>query len=64
MSEGGEHPLVWVKSSYTDTGNCVEVATPADGILVRDSKRPAGPRVGLAPAAWSSLVEWAKTHQV
>jgi hypothetical protein len=64
VSEGGERPLVWVKSSYTDTGNCVEVAEPADGILVRDSKRPAGPRVGLTTGAWSSLVDWAKTHQV
>ncbi|MEU4950012.1 DUF397 domain-containing protein [Streptomyces lavendulae] len=53
-----------MKSSYTETNNCVEVATPADGVLIRDSKRPAGPRVGVTPAAWYELVGWAKTHQV
>ncbi|MFD6939654.1 DUF397 domain-containing protein [Streptomyces goshikiensis] len=64
MREDGERPLVWVKSSYTETTNCVEVATPVDGVLVRDSKRPTGPRVGMTPAAWYALVNWAKTHQV
>lgn len=69
MSEDGEG-LVWVKSTYTDTGSCVEWARPAldniqgSGVLVRDSKRPAGARIPLQPAAWSALVDWAKTHQV
>ncbi|MFD5506996.1 DUF397 domain-containing protein [Streptomyces sp. NPDC127051] len=64
MSEGGERPLVWVKSSYTETNNCVEVAKPPGGVLVRDSKRPKGVRVSLAPSAWHRLVDWAKTHEV
>lgn len=64
MSEDGERPLVWVKSSYTETNNCVEVAKPVGGVLVRDSKRPTGARIPLAPAAWYELVDWAKTHQV
>lgn len=62
MSERREGPLVWVKSSYTDTGNCVEVASPEGSILVRDSKRPRGARVALPPAAWYELVDWVKTH--
>ncbi|MFE7108378.1 DUF397 domain-containing protein [Streptomyces sp. NPDC057575] len=53
-----------MKSSYTDSGSCVEWARPENGVLVRDSKRPAGARIPLQPAAWSSLVDWAKTHQV
>lgn len=64
MSAVGDEHLVWVKSTYTDTGNCVEWARPQDGVLVRDSKRPAGARIPLRPTAWSSLVDWAKTHQV
>jgi hypothetical protein len=53
-----------VKSSYTETNNCVEVAKPVGSVLVRDSKRPAGARIPLAPAAWYELVDWAKTHRV
>ncbi|WP_328893841.1 DUF397 domain-containing protein [Streptomyces sp. NBC_00236] len=64
MSGVQQGSLVWVKSTYTDTGNCVEWARPDSGVLVRDSKRPTGARIPLRPAAWSSLVDWAKTHQV
>ncbi|MEV5131660.1 DUF397 domain-containing protein [Streptomyces sp. NPDC053705] len=64
MHDRREHALVWVKSTYTDAGSCVEWARPEAGVLVRDSKRPAGARIPLQPAAWSSLVDWAKTHQV
>lgn len=64
MHGSSEDALVWVKSTYTDSGSCVEWARPANGVLVRDSKRPAGARIPLQPAAWSSLVDWAKTQQV
>nr|WP_069627133.1 DUF397 domain-containing protein [Streptomyces niveus] len=56
----GEQGLVWVKSTYTDSGSCVEWARPADGVLVRDSKRPRGARIPVQPAAWSALVDWVK----
>ncbi|MFF0076569.1 DUF397 domain-containing protein [[Kitasatospora] papulosa] len=56
--------LNWQLSSYTDSAACVEVARPPGAVLVRDSKRRTGPRVSMEPAAWSSLVDWAKTHQV
>lgn len=45
--------MTWRKSSYTgDTGNCVEVAWPADHVAVRDSKQPAGPALNFPVAAW------------
>ncbi|WP_406146685.1 DUF397 domain-containing protein [Streptomyces anulatus] len=56
--------LDWQLSSYTDTGACVEVARPAGEVLVRDSKRRAGPRISVEPAAFAAMVDWAKTHQV
>lgn len=56
--------LVWVKSTYSDAGSCVEWARPAGGVLLRDSKRPAGARIPVRPGAWSALVGWARTHQV
>ncbi|WP_328670722.1 DUF397 domain-containing protein [Streptomyces sp. NBC_00328] len=48
----------WIRSSYsTDEGpDCVEVAAHPDGILVRDSKNPGGPRLTLAPGAWAAFL--------
>ncbi|MFD9304695.1 DUF397 domain-containing protein [Streptomyces sp. NPDC060048] len=50
----------WFKSSYsTDEGDaCVEVATCATQVHVRDSKLTDGPVLDLAPAAWAALTEW------
>ncbi|WP_405743246.1 DUF397 domain-containing protein [Streptomyces sp. NBC_01525] len=46
------------KSSYSNQeGNCVEVArTSTGGHAIRDSKRPAGPRLTFNGAAWGSFV--------
>lgn len=48
----------WRKSSYSNGsgGDCVEVAAPGDGLLVRDSKRPAGPVVAVGVEAWDAFV--------
>ncbi len=58
----------WFKSSYSD-GNegdsCVEVgldwvATPAPSTIhIRDSKQDNGPRLTLAPSAWTEFVAYA-----
>ncbi|MET8567005.1 DUF397 domain-containing protein [Streptomyces sp. NPDC004783] len=54
-------PLTWRKSSYSGDqgGNCVEVAELPAAVAVRDSKDPAGPVLTLAPAAFSSFLNWA-----
>ncbi|GAA1912278.1 DUF397 domain-containing protein [Streptomyces sodiiphilus] len=48
----------WIKSSHSaGNGACVEVRSPEAGALaVRDSKKPAGPRLGFPAAAWSRFV--------
>ncbi|MET9771828.1 DUF397 domain-containing protein [Streptomyces sp. NPDC006415] len=59
---GGASELRWFKSSYSDSSNsneCVEVATDPDTVHVRDSKNLQGPRIALAPAAWSGFVAYA-----
>ncbi|MEU6505383.1 DUF397 domain-containing protein [Streptomyces sp. NPDC046942] len=51
--------LHWFKSSYSSSnepGDCVEIAPTPTTIHIRDSKNPAGPRLGLAPEAWSEFV--------
>jgi hypothetical protein len=47
----------WRTSSYsTDQGDCVEVAPAPEGILVRDSKNPAGPALTLPTPAWQAFL--------
>ncbi|MFE5538133.1 DUF397 domain-containing protein [Streptomyces sp. NPDC056492] len=53
--------VAWTKSSYStnDGPECVEVARTPGTVLVRDSKRPDGGRLAVAPAAWDGFVTYA-----
>ncbi|MFD7834861.1 DUF397 domain-containing protein [Streptomyces sp. NPDC059761] len=53
--------VAWTKSSYStnDGPACVEVAQTPGTVLVRDSKRPDGDRLAVAPAAWDGFVTYA-----
>jgi hypothetical protein len=44
--------LTWVKSSYSSTGNCVEVAGQSDRVLIRDTKDQPGLVLSISAAAW------------
>lgn len=47
----------WRKSSYsTSTGNCVEVAPAADGVVIRHSKHPAAGMITFPYHAWAAFV--------
>jgi hypothetical protein len=50
----------WRKSSYSgdEGGNCLEFATGAGTVRIRDSKRPDGPELTVDPAAWSACTSW------
>ncbi|MER6330575.1 DUF397 domain-containing protein [Streptomyces sp. NPDC001034] len=51
--------LRWFKSSYSSSSNgndCIEFAPTPTIIHVRDSKSTDGPRLALAPEAWSEFV--------
>ncbi|MFF0160102.1 DUF397 domain-containing protein [Streptomyces sp. NPDC005263] len=54
--------LDWSKSSHSsgpDGDSCVEIAATPHTIHVRDSKHTDGPRLALAPQAWSGFVVYA-----
>ena len=53
----------WRKSSYSSSNgaNCVEVASLASAVAVRDSKNPDGGTLVLSPAAWRALIASVKT---
>jgi hypothetical protein len=57
----------WFKSSYTanhEVDCCVEVAVnQPPAVLIRDSKRPWGPRLAVSPSAFASLVDFARSSQ-
>lgn len=50
-------PRTWRKSSYSgaDSGNCVEVASAARTVAVRDSRDPHGPALAFTPAGWQAF---------
>jgi hypothetical protein len=55
--------LTWRKSSRSggQGGNCVEVATLADGgTAVRDSKDPDGPKLLFTASEWDAFLGGAK----
>jgi len=51
----------WFKSSYSgaEGGECIEIAEARGGVLVRDSKRPAGPALAVGAEAWAGFVQLA-----
>ncbi|WP_399116815.1 DUF397 domain-containing protein [Streptomyces sp. KO7888] len=64
MSKAIPTTIQWRKSSYSGDqgGECLEVAeTPHATVAVRDSKTPAGPTLTLAPAVFTTFVDWART---
>ncbi|MDT0268290.1 DUF397 domain-containing protein [Streptomyces sp. DSM 44915] len=56
---------VWTRSSHSaGQGACVEVRLPAqDRLAVRDSKAPAGPRLGFPTGSWSTFLDTVRPSQ-
>jgi len=49
--------LSWRKSSYSESGSCVEVAwLPNRDLAVRDSKDREGPALVFTPAEWRAFL--------
>ncbi|HST66853.1 MAG TPA: DUF397 domain-containing protein [Mycobacteriales bacterium] len=51
-----ESDAVWHKSSFSSSGNCVEVALATDGVGVRDTKDREGPVLRFTRAEWDAFV--------
>jgi Domain of unknown function (DUF397) len=47
----------WRKSSYSGNGggNCTELATTANLVLLRDSKNPEGAKLAFNTASWKAF---------
>ncbi|MER7641940.1 MULTISPECIES: DUF397 domain-containing protein [unclassified Streptomyces] len=58
MNTAARHHLAWFKSSYSSNegGNCIEVATHAAAVHIRDSKIPAGANLTVSPGTWTEFL--------
>jgi hypothetical protein len=52
--------LEWRTSSYTNNGNCVEVAAGAVVVHVRDSKTRQGGHLSVSPESWTKFLSAVK----
>lgn len=51
------YPITWRRSRRSaDTGNCVEIASLATLVLVRDSQDQSGPILAVTLRQWQGLV--------
>jgi hypothetical protein len=59
-SVGGGSALEWTKSSYStnDGPECVEIATTAGAVHIRDSKNPQGPKLGFMSDTWVDFMSY------
>jgi hypothetical protein len=48
--------LRWRKSQASAQGDCVEVATSPEGVLVRNSKDRSGPVLTFTPTEWTAFL--------
>lgn len=49
--------LVWRKSSYSTSGNCVEVAIQDEVVHIRDSKNPNLAVLSIPSSSWLEFIQ-------
>lgn len=47
---------MWRRSARCGTGNCVEVATVGDTVLIRDSKDPSAGSITCTAGQWAGFL--------
>jgi hypothetical protein len=53
--------LTWRKSTRSGTnGDCIEIATHRDRVLIRDSKDPDGPQLSFPTNSWRAFIDTIK----
>ena len=51
------------RSSFCQTGACVEWGLDQDGVVLRDSKHPDGPALRFTPEEWRAFVLGVKADE-
>jgi hypothetical protein len=47
---------VWRKSTFSESGQCVEVALMAESVALRDSHAPSGPVLSFGRGQWAAFL--------
>jgi Domain of unknown function (DUF397) len=50
----------WMRSSFCETGSCVEVAFVGDNVALRDSKELDGPILQFSRSEWVEFLDGAR----
>ena len=56
MVDSEQAGTVWRKSSFSESGQCVEVALIAQSVALRDSHAPTGPVLALRLEEWAAFL--------
>lgn len=49
--------VTWRKSSFSESGSCVEVAAQDRSMLIRDSKNPEGKILSFPSGTWQEFIQ-------
>jgi hypothetical protein len=64
LSDGELTELVWIKAKASNhNGACVEIASTADKIAIRDSKDPRGPILVYTPVEFRAFLDGARNGE-
>lgn len=55
--------LDWRRSTYCESGSCVEVARTGDSVFMRNSSSPDGPILTFTHAEWTAFVRGLKDEE-
>jgi len=55
---------IWRKSSFSEAGNCVEVAIQEELVLIRDSKNPNGGILSISASAWQEFIHAIRSNSI
>jgi len=71
MQSADSPALVWRKSSYSESGNCVEVAIQGESVesvesvvFIRDSKNPNGGILRVPSSAWQEFTQGIQANSI
>jgi hypothetical protein len=56
--------VMWRKSTYSNSGGCVEVAAVKGSVLIRDSVNPDQAVLRLSLTTWSAFLRRARTEDL
>ena len=64
MVDSEQGAAAWRKSSFSESGQCVEVALIAQSVALRDSHAPSGPVLAFGPGEWAAFLDEVRTRSL